>query len=103
MRSRVVSPSDQPALLHGRLDEAREQGMRVERLRLQLRAETPTNQGWSVDRQLRLIGAQPHRFAHVAIGRAALLEAFRGHPFGDEADNGLLVLSKMIFSTAPAF
>ena len=40
------------------------------------------------------IGAQPHRAAEVAA-RRALLEAFRAHPFGDEADDRLRCRSEL--------
>ncbi len=41
-----------------------------------------------------LVSAQPHRPAHVAIGLAALLEAFGAHPFGDQPHHRLLRLAE---------
>ncbi len=47
------------------------------------------------------IGAQAHGAAEIALGVAALLEAFGAHPFGDQADHGLLRLAE--FGAARAF
>src|SRR3546814_16098590 len=40
----------------------------------------------AVRRQLRRIGAKPHRPAHVGVD-AARLQTLRAHPFGDQADD----------------
>src|SRR3546814_752823 len=47
----------------------------------------------AVARELRWIGAEPHRAAEIAP-RLALLEARFGHPFGDKADHGFVGRAK---------
>ncbi len=44
--------------------------------------------------ELRLVGAEPHGAAEVAVG-GALLQALLAHPFGDQADDRLAGLAEL--------